>query len=86
MNGVRRFERLVSAARREIVPGRDVSGAVLAGIREARRRPSAAKPMLVFAAVYAVACAALILGAYWYAGIESDPMMSFFAMANEIAP
>lgn len=81
-----RFERLVSLAREETAPGGDVSGFVVSAIREDRLVRTAARPMLVFAAAYAVACVVALAVAYGYGGMDSDPMTSFFAMANEVMP
>lgn len=81
----RRFEEMAIIARGEIAPAGDVSGPVLASIRESRR-PLAERPMLVFAGVYAVCCAVAVFLAYQYMGMTSDPMTSFFALANEVMP
>jgi hypothetical protein len=84
MDELEAVERLVRRARQEQPSARDVTGAVLAGIRAGR--PAGVLPLSVVAAVASLAAAVVLALAIHNASAGVDPEAALFPLVEVMQP
>lgn len=84
MDELEAVERMIRRARQDRPPARDVTGAVLAGIRAAR--PAGILPLSVVAAVTSLAAAAVLALALHSGVLESDPQAALYPTVEVAQP